>query len=87
MFYLLSLVKGQQGVEQTHHQVLMLAEYLLKSQVSLRVEVFSFYPFHHSFTLFFGSTFYVLLRPLCLLLSDKHGANIHNYFKIRTKRR
>ena len=43
VLYLLSLVKGQQGIEQAHHQVLVLAEDLLEGQVGLRVEVFPFY--------------------------------------------
>ena len=35
--YLLALLQREQGVEQTHHQVGMLAEYLLESQVGFRV--------------------------------------------------
>ena len=41
--YPLALVQWQQGVEQAHHQVGVLAENLLEGQVSLRVQVFSFH--------------------------------------------
>ena len=41
VLYLLALVKGKQGVEEAHHQILVLAEHFLESEVGLRVKIFS----------------------------------------------
>ena len=46
VLYPLALVEGQQGVEQAHHQVFVLAEHLLEGEVGLRVKIFSAF---HSF--------------------------------------